>query len=91
MLTFMALKVLSVIFCTSSAWMVALNAREFCSNQNCTAFNSSIRFWMSSTFRVGATQPAAPVEGLAFLLAAWVRFCKKSNPGTSFPKSKAED
>ena len=40
MLTFMLCKVVRVIFCTSIAWMVALSAVVFCSNQNNTDFNS---------------------------------------------------
>jgi len=88
MLKFMPLSVASVIFCTSSAWMVAASAREFCSSQNCTALSSSTRLSSSSTLMVGATQleswgncgmpPAAPLA----------KPCRKSKPGTNLPKPK---
>ncbi len=94
MLKFMPLSVASVIFCTSSAWMVALSAVAFWSSQNCTALSSSMRLSSSSTLRVGATQlPRLGNCGIfcAALPAAWVaRFCKKSKPGTNLPKPGKE-
>ena len=53
-----------------------------------------MRLSNSSTFRVGATQLAMLGmpwgDPLAAGLAAWPKFCKKSNPGTNFPKPNAE-
>ena len=90
MLKFMPLSVASVIFCTSSAWMVALSAAAFWSSQNWTAFNSCTRFSSSSTLSVGAIQLARLGNcgmACAVLPACLVRFCKKSKPGTNLPKS----
>ena len=53
--TFIVFSVDSVMRCTSSAWMVAPSMRAFCSSQNCTVRNSSMRFSSSSGFSVGAT------------------------------------
>ncbi len=93
-LKFMPLSVASVIFCTSSAWIVAFNAVAFWSSQNCTALSSSMRLSSSSTLSVGATQlPRLGNCGIfcAALPAAWVaRFCKKSKPGTNLPKPGKE-
>ena len=94
MLTFMLCKVVKVIFCTSIAWMVALSAVVFCSNQNSTDFNSWMRLSMSSMLRVGATQlamPGMPAAAAGCAAEAVLdRFCKKSKPGTNWPKPKAE-
>jgi len=81
--TFMVLSVDSVMRCTSMAWMVAPSMRAFCSSQNCTVRNSSMRFSSSSGFSVGATHwPMLGSAEPAFL----TRPCKKSNPGTSLLK-----
>ena len=85
-LKFMPLRVASVIFCTSSAWMVAPSAREFCSSQKCTALSSSIRFSSSSTLRVGATQLLRLGIWGMLVDAPLARFCRKSKPGTNLPK-----
>ena len=53
--TFMVCSVVKVIFCTSSAWIVAPSIRAFCSSQNCTVFSSWMRLSSSSGFSVGAT------------------------------------
>ena len=92
MVKFMPLRVCMVIFCTSSAWMVALSAREFCSSQNCTCLSSSMRFSRSSTFRLGTShcERLGTAELLLVLpkplLALLARFCRKSKPGTNLPK-----
>ena len=92
MVKFIPLRVCMVIFCTSSAWMVALSAREFCSSQNCTCLSSSMRFSRSSTFRLGTShcERLGTAELLLVppkpLLALLARFCRKSKPGTNLPK-----
>ena len=88
MVKFMPFKVAMVIFCTSSAWMVALRAREFCSSQNCTCLSSSMRFSRSSTFRLGTSHcdRLGMAAALAPPPAPLARFCKKSKPGTNLPK-----
>ena len=91
----MPLSVASVIFCTSSAWIVALSAWAFWSSQNCTALSSAMRFSNSSTLSVGATQlvncgkAARPgIWLVAPFTAEPARFCRKSNPGTKRAKPK---
>ena len=84
MLTFMSLSVVSVIFCTSSAWIVALSAVVFCSSQNCTVRSSWMRRSTSSGSTVGATHCAG--EGI--MLRGCVICLRKSNPGTNLLKSK---
>src|SRR3990167_5577239 len=86
MLKFMPFRVARVIFCTSSAWMVAASAREFCSSQNCTALSSSMRFSSSSTLMVGATQLDRLGNCGMLLEAPLARLCRKSKPGTNLPK-----
>ena len=86
-LTFMPLRVESVIFCTCSACTVAARALPFWSSQNCTAFNSSMRLSISSTLTVGATQ--LENGGSAAPLLDWLNCWKKSYPGMNWPKPKA--
>ncbi|EWS63291.1 hypothetical protein Y695_03476 [Hydrogenophaga sp. T4] len=93
-LKFMFFSVARVIFCTSSAWMVAASALLFWSSQKCTALSSSMRFSRSSTLKVGATQ--LPRLGICGMLlprpcatppaACPARFCRNSKPGTNLPK-----
>ena len=89
MFRFMPASAASVIFCTSSAWMVALSAVPFCSSQNSTAFNSLMRLSSSSTLTVGATQLCSPGAAPPAPRALADSFCKKSNPGMNLPKSNA--
>ena len=51
---FIVFSVDNVMRCTSIAWIVAASRRAFCSSQNWTVRNSSMRFPSSSGFRVGA-------------------------------------
>src|SRR6218665_3739189 len=87
-LKFMPLSVARVIFCTSSACMVAASAREFCSSQNCTALSSCMRLSSSCTSIVGATQLESLGNCAMLLEAPLARLCRKSKPGTNLPKSK---
>ena len=88
MLKFIPFKVASVIFCNSSAWMVALSAFKFWSSQKWTAFSSLMRLSSSSTLRVGATQLDSVGRADCDWLAPLDRFCRKSKPGTNLPKPK---
>jgi len=82
---FMLLSVLSVMRCTSIAWMVAPKALAFCSNQNCTVLSSWMRLSNSSGSIVGAIQALA---ALAEPPVPAPKFFMKSNPGTNWVKSK---
>src|SRR3990167_217017 len=74
--------------------MVALSAVAFWSSQNCTVLSSWIRLSSSSTLSVGASQPPRLGScGALFVVlpaACFVRFCRKSKPGTNLPKSGKE-
>ena len=78
--TFIVCSVDKVMRCTSSAWIVAPSMRAFCSSQNCTVRNSSMRLSSSCGFSVGAIHwPMLGSAAPAFL----TRPCRKSKPGTS--------
>ena len=75
----MVCRVLSVMRCTSRAWMVAPIMRAFCSSQNCTVRRSLMRLSNSSGSSVGAIH--WPTPGIA-APAFFIRPCRKSKPGT---------
>ena len=84
---FIVFSVASVMRCTSSAWMVVPSRRAFCSSQNCTVFNSWMRFSISSGSKVGAIHWPKPCTPGRLAPAPFIRFCRNSKPGTMRARS----
>ena len=67
--------------------MVVASMRAFCSSQNCTVRNSSMRLSSSTGSSVGAIH--CPTLGIA-ALAFFTNPCRNSNPGTSLVSAASD-